>query len=171
MHPVDINNCLNSMVILIDTREQPSERAEKRYKSFLCSHEKQKLNYGDYSAKFLNSDNEWQQIKVAVERKMHLEELAMCFTRDRKRFEAEFERAKADGATMYLLVEDASWENLINGKYRNKFNPKAFLASLTAWVARYDLKLIFCKHEISGTLIREILYREMKQLLEDGVYG
>lgn len=34
MNQFEIQDCLDSMEILIDTREQPSKRAEKRYKSF-----------------------------------------------------------------------------------------------------------------------------------------
>lgn len=165
-----VDECLQSMEILIDSREQPSPRAERRYKSFLCPYKRHKLDYGDYSATFMLNGQE-RQIKTAIERKMNLEELSSCFTHDRERFKREFERAKADGASVYLLVEDATWENLINGKYNTKFNQKAFLASMAAWIARYDLKPIFCKKELSGRLIYEILYREMKERLERGDYG
>lgn len=171
MHPVDIENCLNSMTILVDTREQPSERAQKRYNSFFCNYERKKLNYGDYSVQFMDSENQWIQIPVAIERKMSLDELAGCFTHDRARFEREFERAKADDAIIYLLVEDATWEKLLAGRYRSQFNPKAFLGSITAWSARYGLRLIFCKSETSGRLIGEILYRELREKLEAGLYG
>lgn len=171
MHPVDIENCLNSMIILVDSREKPTgEQSERRYKSFLCSYERQKLDFGDYSAKFM-LDNEWIQVPVAIERKMNLDELAACFTHERKRFCAEFERAKAAGCSMYLLVENASWEGLINGRYRSRFNSKAYLASISAWIARYDIKPIFCKSDTSGRLINEILYREIKERLENGMYG
>lgn len=170
MHPVDINECLNSMVVLVDTREQPSERAEKRYKSFLCSYRRQKLDFGDYSAEFL-INNEWIQVNAAIERKMNLDELASCFTRDRKRFKAEFERANDAGASIYLLVEDATWEKLLTGKYKSQFNPAAFLGSMTAWMVRYNIKPIFCKSESTGKMITEILYREMKERLERGEFG
>lgn len=167
MEILEIESCLNSMTVLIDTREQPSERAKKRYQSFQCSFKRQKLDFGDYSATFWLNNSEIQ-IPVAIERKMNLEELSSCFTHDRRRFKAEFERAKEAGATMYLLVENATWENLINGKYKTQYNPKAFLASITAWSVRYNIKLIFCKSETSGKLIAEILYREMKERLERG---
>lgn len=170
MHPVDIKNTLETMVVLVDTREQPSERAERRYKSFLCSYRRQKLDFGDYSAEFMVGD-EFVQVNAAIERKMDLDELAMCFTHERKRFEAEFERAIQKGASMYLLVEDASWEKLFNGKYRSKFNPAAFMGSMVAWMIRYNLKPIFCKSESTGKMITEILYREMKERLERGDYG
>lgn len=167
----DIENCLRSMVILVDTREQPSDRALKRYKSFQCPYRRQKLDFGDYSAEFTLPDGQTVKVNAAIERKMNLEELSGCLTKDRDRFRREFERSQEAGASMYLLVENATWENLVNGKYRTKFNKNAFTGSITAWIARYDLKPIFCKAETSGLLIREILFREMKKDLEAGLYG
>jgi hypothetical protein len=105
-----------------------------------------------------------------IERKADLVELSQCFCQSRDRFEKEFEKAKEKGATIYLLVENASWENLINGKYDTKFNPQAFFASITAWMARYNIKIIFCKSETSGKIIKEILYRELKERLKRGEY-
>ena len=162
--------CLQSMTILIDTREQNSERAKRRYQAFSCPYRRQKLDYGDYSASFVLEGQEIQ-IKAVIERKMNLEELSSCLTHDRGRFQREFERAAADGASVYLMIEDGNWEKLINGHYNTKFNQRAFLASMTAWIARYDLKPIFCKSETSGRLIQEILYRELKEGLERGDYG
>lgn len=171
MQPIEIEACLDSMIIQVDTREQPSERAEKRLKSFSHPYSREKLSYGDYSAKFKLLDGSEQQLPVAIERKMSLEELSGCFTHNRKRFAAEFERAKADNADMYLLVENANWENLINGKYQTRLNSTAFFASITAFMARYHIKIIFCKSETSAKLMEQILYRELKERLEQGVYG
>ena len=170
MEYLQIEECLRSMVILVDTREQPSERARKRYDSFSCPYRRQKLDYGDYSAAFTLEGSE-VQIKAAIERKMNLEELSSCFTQSRDRFKKEFERAAQDNASVYLLVENGNWEKLMNGHYNTKFNPKAFTASMTAWIARYNLKPIFCRSELSGRLIQEILYRELKERLERGDYG
>lgn len=173
-----IESCLKSMQIVVDTREQPSKRAEERYNAFSAPYKRQTLSYGDYTYNFRLPSGEWlfnadETIKghAVVERKQDLMELSQCFCQSRARFEREFERAKECNAAIYLLVENASWENLINGKYATKFNPKAFLASITAWMARYDIKIIFCKAETSGKLIKEILYRELKERLENGKYG
>lgn len=69
---------------------------------------------------------------------------------------------------MVLLVEDASWEMVLGGKYRSQFTPKAFLGSITAWMARYDLQVIMCDQISSGRLIHEILYRDLKERIERG---
>lgn len=172
MSPYDIQTILDSMVILVDRREQPTDRARKRYNAFSAPYRYATLDYGDYAAnctlpsgKLMYDENKRVRADVVIERKMNLDELAGCFTHGRERFRREFERAAANGSRVYLLVENANWENLLNGKYRSKFNPKAFKASITAYMARYGVQVIMCKEETSGRLINEILYRELKEQL------
>ncbi len=50
-------------------------------------------------------------------------------------------------------------------------NAAAFLASVMAFMIRYNMNLIFCKEETSGDLIKEILYRDLKERLERGEFG
>lgn len=178
MNNFEIDDCLKSMEIIIDTREQPSKRAQRRYESFCAPYIRQTMSYGDYTYNFklpsgekLFREDETIKGHAIVERKQDLVELSQCFCQSRERFEKEFKRAKDNKASIYLVVEDANWENLINGKYATKFNSKAFFSSITAWMARYDIKIIFCKSETSGKLIKEILYRELKERLENGFYG
>lgn len=163
MHPLDVKSALESMVCLVDTREQDTPLFRKRMQSLGVPHERRKLNFGDYSVKCDRAD---LSASVSVERKMHLDELCNCFCKDRKRFEREFERAKKAGAKVYLLVEDASWEQAYNGKYRSKMAPASLVASMQAWLARYNCQIIMCKQETSGKLIHDILYRELKEHLE-----
>lgn len=177
MERLEIESCLESMQIIVDNREQPSERAKQRYESFGCEYRRQTLDYGDYTYNFILPSGkelftEAERVKgnVVIERKMNLDELANCFTHERKRFAAEFERAKLNNAKVYLLVENGNWELLLNGSYRSQFRPASFKASITAYMARYDMSVIFCKNETSGKLIREILYRELKERLENGFY-
>ena len=168
---------LESMFILCDTREQPSDRQKQRCDSFGVPYRRQTLNYGDYTYNFcLNGSDFFPEGitiggDVVIERKMNLEELSMCFTSERDRFRREFERIKEANAKPYLLIEDGSWERIINHRYKTQFAPKAFLASLTAWMVRYDCSVVFCQKEISGRLIKEILYRELKERLDLGFYG
>lgn len=174
MRPFEIKKALQSMAVIVDTREQKTERSETRYKAFDCPYVRRKLEYGDYTwmaelpdGKVLNGSDQVKPL-CAVERKMDLDELANCFCKDRKRFEAEFERARDGGGRIFLLVENASWEKLIGHKYRSKMNPNSFLASITAYMARYGCSVIFCDELTSGRLIKEILYRDLKERLERG---
>lgn len=177
MDAFEIRDILGTFRICVDTREQDTPKAEERFKAFGVPYFRQTLSYGDYCGNVtlpggaLYPDDSVISADCVVERKMSLDELAMCFTRGRDRFRKEFERARMNGAKVYLLVEGGSWEMLMNHRYRSRFTPEAFKASLTAWMARYDASVIFCKPETSGKLIREVLYREMKERLEGGKYG
>ena len=168
---------LDSFEILVDTREQDSKRARARYERFGAPYKKATLSYGDYAYNAVLPHGEplYDTSKTiapicAVERKMNLDELAQCFGSGRKRFEKEFKRAAENRSRIYLICENASWENLLNGKYRSRFNANAFTASSIAWMVRYNANVIFCKEETSGRLIKEILFRDLKERLEKGEF-
>lgn len=173
LNPFDLTDALDGMVCLIDTREQDTPRLQARLRQMGCDCEREKLDFGDYSARFPLPGGEWFTLKdkVAVERKMSLDELCHCFCQDRERFAREFERAKAAKAKLYLLVEDATWEHIYAGRYRSKMRETALVASVLAYLARYDCQVIFCRAATSGKLIRDILYREGKERMEGFDYG
>lgn len=165
MKPREIESALGGMVVLVDTREQDTPRLRARLKDMNCPYERCKLDFGDYSAKFpVNGD--WLTLNVAVERKMDFGEFAQCFCKGRARFAREFDRAKESGAKIYLLIENCSWEDAYMGNYRSEMKPQAFVASILAWLARYDCQVIFCSQRTSGKLIRDILHREGREMLE-----
>lgn len=169
MTPFEIDDALDGMRVLIDTREQDTPRLRARLQQMDCPNERFKLDFGDYSAKFPLPGGEWFSLadKVVIERKMALDELCRCFCQDRGRFEREFERAKEANAKMYLLVESATWENAYAGKYRSQMRSTALIASICAWLARYNCQLLMCKPETTGKLIHDVLYREGKERLEN----
>lgn len=170
MNPFEVSRALKSLTLIVDTREQDTDRLRRRIRQTGLSFVRQKLDFGDYSAKTtLDNGTEFDiSSSVSIERKMNLDELCACYCKGRKRFTREFERAKSAGAKVYLLIENANWEKAYSGSYRSKMSPQALTASLFAWLARYNCQIIFCKEEISGKIIREILYREMKERLENG---
>lgn len=173
--PFELESILESMTVLVDTREQPGSRFDKRVNGFGCPFIRRKLDFGDYSCKYVGLDgNEiFMDSKIAIERKMDGNELALCFGKERLRFEREFERAKASGASIYLIVEGENWEKTYSGQYgsgakfRSRFSPKAMIASLNAWESRYDLHVRFCKPETTGKMIRDILYYRLKEVLQN----
>lgn len=169
----DIRDALNTFRVVVDNREQMTPRAAHRMKAIEAPIERGTLNYGDYAAnididgKPLLDTGETMRPACVIERKMSLDELASCLGRDRARFVRELERAREAGAKVYLLVEDATWEKILSHGYRSKLHPNAFLSSLLAFQARYGLTIVFCTQLTSGRLIREILFREIKEVLEN----
>lgn len=174
MSPFEIDDVLKTFRIIVDNREQSTKKAKARYKAMEAEIERATLDFGDYCWQVSNKGVSYYDTAsritpvCCIERKMSLDELAMCLTRDRDRFRREVERAIAYKSIIYLLVENGSWEGIRAHRYRSKFHPNAFLASLTAWMIRYNMPVIFCKAETSGALIREILYRDVKERLERG---
>ena len=177
MDNFQIKSILDSFEIIVDTREQVTYRSKERYEAFGVPYRRQTLNYGDYTynIKIDGKDLHRTDAKVnglcVVERKQNLDELAACLTRGRERFEREFERASDHNAKSYLLIENGSWDFIFEGQYRSKFRTQSFLASLCAWQVRYNLTVIFCSSKHSGQLIKEILYRDIKERLERAEFG
>lgn len=177
----EIDTALDGMVCLVDTREQDTPRLRARLEQIKRPIEREKLDFGDYSAKFPLPNGEWFSLKdkACVERKMDFSELCGCFLgpknkyenpelSPRARFKREFERCESVKGKIYLLIENATWESAYAGKYRSLMSPSALVASMLAWLARYNCQLIFCKAETSGQLIKDILYREGKERMERG---
>ncbi len=168
MTPFELRDALDGMVILVDTREQDTSRLRARLNDMGCPYERQKLDFGDYSAKFPLPGGGWLDLSSTdcVERKMNLDEICGCFCKDRARFKREFDRAKAAGAKIYLLIENATWEMAYQGNYRSKMSASSLVGSLLAWQKRYDSPITMCKQQTSGKLIHDILYRAGKERLE-----
>jgi len=177
MEPYEIDEALKTFQIVVDTREHNTPKARKRMKAFGVPASRLTLNYGDYCGNVLINGEPLYSASNAIrpacviERKQSLDELAGNMTRGRARFQREFERAREAGAKVYLLVENASYEAILQHRYRSRFHPNAFMASLVAWSIRYDMTPVFCKDETSARVIREILYRDIKERLERGDYG
>ena len=166
----EIKHTLESMVVLVDTREQDTPSLRRRLEGLSCPFEREKLESGDYSCRFFLPDGAAHRLNVAVERKMNLDELCSCFTRGRPRFAREFERARESGTKLHLLIECGSWDHALSGKYRSRFNPEALSASMLAWSARFQSGIFFCKPENTGKLIFKILRYELKEQLEGGKF-
>lgn len=176
MNGYEQQKLLNSMVILVDRREHENERAHKRYSQLGRPYQMATLCVGDYTynAKFPDGRSIFDASctinpDCAVERKMSLDELVACFVGKGKiRFRNELQRAKSIGCKLYLLVENATWEDILLHRYRSKMDPDTLMTFLMAYQARYDLLIIFCTEHVSGRLIKEILYRELKERLQNG---
>lgn len=167
MNNFDLEKTLSTMTIICDSREKPTDEAKKRWDAFGVPYRIQGLRSGDYTAEFVLPNGETFSLEniCVIERKMSLDEICGNFCQNRNRFIREFERIKEAGARVYVVVEGASWEAIYNHRYRSQMSPQALVASLTAWMARYNAHIIFCKAETFPKLAKEILYREAKEIL------
>lgn len=169
MKPLDIEATLGTAVLLVDTREQPTAKARARLAATGLPVARTALPAGDYSLMLTRPDGTQLDLsrRIAIERKMDLDELCSCYTRERDRFVREFERAKENGTKMYLLIENASWDLALMGRYRSQMTPKSLVASMLVWMIRYNCNIVTISDLNSGRMIREILLREAKMILEE----
>lgn len=133
--------------LIVDTREQINPRYEARMESFKrmgITPVRHKLFAGDYSAvaHTPTGDVDYTE-KIAIERKMDLEELITCFSRDRTRFEDELKRAHKCGCRLYVVTEGGSYADLAAGNYRNDFDAKLALATYHTFEQRYNCHFVF----------------------------
>lgn len=175
MHPIEIDETLKTFAVVVDSREQKWAHIEKALKATDTPYKRHKLNYGDYTCFAVSPQNETFSMaeKYVIERKANVDELVGNFTKGRERFDREFQRATADNAKVFLLIEDANlWRTIREHRYRSKMPPKSLLATLCSWQARYNITIISCSREDSGTLIKAILWYalrdELKGAKEDG---
>lgn len=169
MHPIKIDEALKTFSVIVDSREQKWAHIEDALIATETPYIQQKLNYGDYTCTAVN--DQFQTISLAdkyvIERKRNLDELVGNFTKGRDRFDREFKRAVADNAKVFLLIEDPKlWENIRRHNYRSKMPPKSLLATLCSWQARYNITVVTCSQQDSGTIIKAILWYALRDYLQ-----
>ena len=155
---------LKKLTIICDTREQ-DRHVEEYFSQKKIPTIVRKLDTGDYSAQIGDLTLERT---VAIERKRNLDELCANMTGDRDRFEREFIRAKAYGLHIFLIVENATWSDIMLGNYRSKLSSKSLSASIFSWLARFNVTLLFCQPHETPRIIYSILYYYAREEL---LYG
>ena len=168
----EVKKLLDSMVVLIDTREQENAHITSYLSKKKIPYESKKLDYGDYSIKLCKNEelgisrDIYFTDSIMVERKASLDELAGNLTKDRTRFESELIRAK--GAHIALMIENATYADLVMGRYRSEYNAKSFVATLATYSARYGLDVNFVEKELAGNWIYHRLYYAVREELLHG---
>lgn len=112
------------MKILVDSREQRNGHILQVFSEKEIQFKVKGLKFGDYS---FEVDGRTYENEIILEKKNSLSELAGSFTSGRRRFKAEFERAKASGAKIILLIEDEkARDKLTLRKQYDKYIKKIF---------------------------------------------
>lgn len=163
---------LKSMTILVDTREHTGKNDHilNYFDSKGVAWKKHKLDYGDYS--FMVPVNEELKIpkdlyfdkEICVERKKDLDEITGNLIKDRERLKREFTLAPQ---TKVLLIENATFADMVNGKYLAHYDPKAFYASLFSFWHEYNLPVIFMPDaDYTGMFIRGYFQYYLRSIIK-----
>ena len=151
----EIKKALSELTVIIDSREQVNMHLTSWLDSKGIKHATRALETGDYSAML---DGETFEDEVVIERKANLDEIAGNFTTGRERFEREMIRAKANGIKVFLIIENASWHDILLHNYHSQLKPQSLMASLLSWQVRYNITIMFCRPEETAQLMYSTLY-------------
>lgn len=164
---------LESMKIIIDTREKKKEHITRYLDNKKIPYTVEKLDSGDYTA-MIPANPElgiprdiYMSSTLTIERKASLEELSANLTKGRAQIESEFLRARG---RMIIMIEDATYDDIINHKYNTQYNPKSFLATLKAFESRYGIETTFVSKRSAGNFIYHSLYYELREQLRTGKF-
>ena len=166
---------LSSLTIQVDTREKvgKNDHILNFFDKKEISWVKKKLDFGDYAP--LIPKNEELGIpedisfadKIMVERKANLEEISKNLCQDNGRIYRELASAPL---RKVLLIENASYTDLVNGKYDTKFAPKAFWAALLSMWHKYDIPIFFMPDKkYSGQFIYGYFYYYLNNVLKGNI--
>lgn len=161
----EIKKKLKELCVICDTREVVNNHITSWLDKNNISHQSRALETGDYTAML---DGYTFEDEVVIERKANLDEIAGNFTTGRERFEREMIRAKANGIKVFLVVENASWSDILLHNYRSELKPKSFFATLLSWQARFNLTIVFCKPSETGQILYGTLYYWARERLKRG---
>lgn len=166
----EIKQILNSLSLLIDTREKSNSHIISWLDKKKINYKSKKLDQGDYSFyipknKELNIDRDlYFNNELSIERKGSLDELAGNFSNNRDRIEKEF--ALHEG-NMILIVEDSSYRDIYKGNYRSKYSSKSYLGTLHSFSNRYNIPFMFIDKECSAMFIYFTFRYYLRDLLKN----
>ena len=143
---------MTDCILIEDTREQNGYSF-----AFATPCIRDGLNIGDYSVVGL-------QDHIAVERKS-LEDLIGSFTSGRKRFEAEFRRARP--LNFFAVVIEARISDLLLGNYRSSATPQSVFESMNSWSVKFGRPFLFCEcREIAARTTESLLLKYVRQFTQ-----
>ena len=167
----EISEILKTATVVIDTREKKCKHITDYFEEKNIPFTYEKLNFGDYTIKtncFQTGREFYLQDICTIERKANLNELSGNFAHERERIEREFMRSKGK---IYLLLENAAYEDIVEHKYDTKYGPKQFMGTMKSFEDQFDLHIHFQKDAAySGHFIYQTLIYALRNQLKKGVF-
>lgn len=165
----EIKTLLKSMTIIIDSDEKVFDHISDWFDKKKIPYVKKNLDFCDYSF-YLPANPElgiqrdmYFDKSISIERKRDLDELSTNFGDKRTQFENEFIRATGK---IYLLIENAVYQDIINKNYTTKLTPQSFIGSLHAFADRYNFSINFIKdNKYSAQFIYYTFYHHLRNYL------
>lgn len=158
-------------MVVVDSREQKCQHITDYFNDKKIPYTVEKLDFGDYTIKtncFDAGREYYLQDVCTIERKANLNELSGNLAHERTRMESEFMRARGK---IWLLIENANYQDIIEHKYDTKYNPKSFIATLKSFETRFNLSTHFQKDTTyTGHFIYQTLIYALRNQLKKGEF-
>jgi ERCC4-type nuclease len=157
-------------VILVDTQEKVNQHITDYFDERQIKWKNKSLQTGDYSLLVTKCEelgimmDMYFTDELCIERKGSLDELVGNFanaSKDEGRVFREFRRMYG-GVRNYLIVEDASIEDVLLGNYRSNMNSTAVLRTILSLQVKNGLTPLFVKKEATPKLIYELCLSALK---------
>lgn len=161
-----IGDILQSIVVIVDTREQKNQHILDWMDAHKIKYVVEKLDHGDYSFYVTKEGYEHLSKRICIEKKNSLTEIAGNFTKGRERFHREFQRAKDSGTKFHLLIENTTWKKVVNESYRSNFSAQSMIGSILTFSNDYDVPVWFVGKDESPMLIYNIIYYGLRSILK-----
>lgn len=157
MNKKQIDKIMSSFTIIMDSREKRPSTISKTFDNHNIRYIVSKLDFGDYTA-YVEYEGVLETplfSTISIERKQSINELGNNLSNARERFKREYERAKDADNEIILMIEGDTYSDIVNVNYRNKVNPKSYLASLHSITNSH---FIFIDPKYSALFIYKTLY-------------
>ena len=155
---------LENIKIIVDTREKENKNILQYLSNKNIPYIRRKLDFGDYS--YMIDDLSYEN-EFSIERKMSLTELSGNIAQYRDRFERELQRAKESNAKLILLVENGSYDDILQHNYKTDLKEKSYIASLFSFTHRYGLDINFIERKYAGLFIYHACYYHARERLKE----
>ncbi len=139
------------MIIVVDDREKRPLHFPPEFPT-----EERRLDAGDYTVKGLED-------LIAIERKS-LADLLHSISHDRERFVRELRKLRSYQFSA-IVVEDASWDDLLMGQWAEQVTPNQVIGSLLSFVVTYGVVPVLCGDRQTATRVVTDLLRLFVGLL------
>ena len=151
----------NSIVILVDTKEQRNEHIISFFDKKKIQYKRVNLNYGDYSCMIpkgtigqFTSDVYFDR-EFVIERKADIDELAGNLKDDAARLRKELAHLNMYQIRFLIYIEDLNFEiNLRNGNFRSQHDPKTLMNRLYKTIeCEYNTTIVPVDKSVMGSKI------------------
>ena len=141
----------SKLTAIIDTREQ------KPLNLLPFKVVRKSLPTGDYTLAGLEEH-------ISIERK-EFSDLIGCMTSSRERFEKELMRMRS--YPFRCIVVEGSYSDIIAGNYRSKLNPISAAHSISSWVSKHQVPIMFVGDaNAAADFVKHYMYSTAQRLFE-----